>query len=106
MREAQTQSSPPSERRCRDILNPNPVIQPPGPWFPLSAGFVDWLGQLPYLHLAPSHTYQRKKTALLLLSAVLETCTDTWSPGRRKGQPPGQLPCVHLTCLSAAPVTV
>ncbi|XP_031712265.1 thyroid adenoma-associated protein homolog isoform X1 [Anarrhichthys ocellatus] len=51
-------------------------------------GFVEWLGQLPYSYLAPGHSYQRKKTALLLLSAVLETCTDTWSPDKRKGQPP------------------
>ncbi|KAF0033857.1 hypothetical protein F2P81_013923 [Scophthalmus maximus] len=52
--------------------------------------FVEWLDQLPYSYLAPGHSYQRKKTALLLLSAVLETCTDTWSPDRRKGQPPGR----------------
>ncbi|KAM9810968.1 tRNA (32-2'-O)-methyltransferase regulator THADA [Neosynchiropus ocellatus] len=51
-------------------------------------GFVDWLSELPYIYLAPGHSYQRKKTCLLLLSAVLETCTDTWSPDRRKGQPP------------------
>ncbi|MEQ2196922.1 hypothetical protein XENOCAPTIV_018145, partial [Xenoophorus captivus] len=52
-------------------------------------GFVEWLGQLPYSFLSPGHSYQRKKTALLLLSAVLETCTDTWSPDKKKGQPPG-----------------
>ncbi|XP_053726379.1 thyroid adenoma-associated protein homolog isoform X1 [Synchiropus splendidus] len=51
-------------------------------------GFVDWLSELPYCYLAPGHSYQRKKTSLLMLSAVLETCTDTWSPNRRKGQPP------------------
>ncbi|XP_068560247.1 tRNA (32-2'-O)-methyltransferase regulator THADA isoform X2 [Cebidichthys violaceus] len=51
-------------------------------------GFVEWLGQLPYSYLAPGHSYQRKKTALLLLSAVLETCSDTWSPDKKKGQPP------------------
>ncbi|KAM9360663.1 tRNA (32-2'-O)-methyltransferase regulator THADA [Symphorus nematophorus] len=54
-------------------------------------GFVDWLGQLPYSNLAPGHSYQRKKTALLLLSAVLETCTDTWSPDKKKGQPPANI---------------
>uniref|UniRef100_A0A8D3AWE0 Si:ch211-225b11.4 n=1 Tax=Scophthalmus maximus TaxID=52904 RepID=A0A8D3AWE0_SCOMX len=54
-------------------------------------GFVEWLDQLPYSYLAPGHSYQRKKTALLLLSAVLETCTDTWSPDRRKGQPPADM---------------
>ncbi|KAJ7994291.1 hypothetical protein DPEC_G00264360 [Dallia pectoralis] len=52
------------------------------------AGFVDWLSQLPWSYLAPGHSYQRKKTVLLLLSAVLETCTDTWSPEKKKGQPP------------------
>uniref|UniRef100_A0A3Q2QTY6 Si:ch211-225b11.4 n=1 Tax=Fundulus heteroclitus TaxID=8078 RepID=A0A3Q2QTY6_FUNHE len=50
--------------------------------------FVEWLGQLPYSSLSPGLSYQRKKTALLLLSAVLETCTDTWSPDKKKGQPP------------------
>ncbi|XP_070759925.1 tRNA (32-2'-O)-methyltransferase regulator THADA [Enoplosus armatus] len=54
-------------------------------------GFVEWLGQLPYSYLAPGHSYQRKKTALLLLSAVLETCTDTWSPDKKKGQPPANM---------------
>ncbi|TMS04030.1 Thyroid adenoma-associated protein-like protein [Larimichthys crocea] len=54
-------------------------------------GFVDWLDQLPYSYLAPGHSYQRKKTALLLLSAVLETCTDTWSPDKKKGQPPANM---------------
>ncbi|KAA8592239.1 hypothetical protein FQN60_017694 [Etheostoma spectabile] len=53
-------------------------------------GFVEWLGQIPYSYLAPGHSYQRKKTALLLLSAVLETCTDTWRPDKKKGQPPGK----------------
>ncbi|XP_054904834.1 thyroid adenoma-associated protein homolog [Poeciliopsis prolifica] len=54
-------------------------------------GFVDWLGELPYSFLSPGHSYQRKKTALLLLSAVLETCTDTWSPDKKKGQPPANI---------------
>ncbi|XP_029685958.1 thyroid adenoma-associated protein homolog isoform X2 [Takifugu rubripes] len=54
-------------------------------------GFVEWLGQLPYCYLAPGHSYQRKKTALLLLSAVLETCTDSWSPDKKKGQPPANI---------------
>ncbi|XP_030000291.1 thyroid adenoma-associated protein homolog [Sphaeramia orbicularis] len=57
-------------------------------------GFVEWLAQLPYCYLAPGHSYQRKKTALLLLSAVLETCTDTWSPGKKKGQPPVNIGCL------------
>ncbi|XP_058491311.1 thyroid adenoma-associated protein homolog [Solea solea] len=54
-------------------------------------GFVEWLGQLPYSYLSPGHSYQRKKTVLLMLSVVLETCTDTWSPDRRKGQPPANM---------------
>uniref|UniRef100_A0A3Q1FE64 Si:ch211-225b11.4 n=1 Tax=Acanthochromis polyacanthus TaxID=80966 RepID=A0A3Q1FE64_9TELE len=53
--------------------------------------FVEWLSQLPYSYLAPGHSYQRKKTALLLLSAVLETCTDTWNPDKKKGQPPANM---------------
>ncbi|XP_061527590.1 tRNA (32-2'-O)-methyltransferase regulator THADA isoform X2 [Phycodurus eques] len=54
----------------------------------LGIGFVDWLSQLVCCSLTPDHSYQRKKTALLLLSALLETCTDTWSPDKKKGQPP------------------
>ncbi|XP_053277676.1 thyroid adenoma-associated protein homolog [Pleuronectes platessa] len=54
-------------------------------------GFVEWLGHLPYSYLAPGHSYQRKKTVLLLLSVVLETCTDTWSPDKKKGQPPANI---------------
>nr|XP_015221939.1 PREDICTED: thyroid adenoma-associated protein homolog isoform X1 [Lepisosteus oculatus] len=50
--------------------------------------FVDWLTQLCFCYLAPGFNYQRKKTVLLLLSAVLETCTDSWSPEKKKGQPP------------------
>uniref|UniRef100_A0A8C5ALD0 Thyroid adenoma-associated protein homolog n=1 Tax=Gadus morhua TaxID=8049 RepID=A0A8C5ALD0_GADMO len=50
--------------------------------------FVEWLSLLCYSYLAQGHSFQRKKTALLLLSALLETCTDTWSPERKKGQPP------------------
>ncbi|KAJ8263675.1 hypothetical protein COCON_G00161320 [Conger conger] len=54
-------------------------------------GFVDWLAQLPLACLAPGHSFQRKKTVLLLLSVVLETCTDTWSPDKKKGQPPANM---------------
>ncbi|XP_059193716.1 thyroid adenoma-associated protein homolog [Centropristis striata] len=54
-------------------------------------GFVEWLGELPYSYLTPGHNYQRKKTSLLLLSAVLKTCTDTWSPDIKKGQPPASM---------------
>uniref|UniRef100_A0A803XWF0 DUF2428 domain-containing protein n=1 Tax=Meleagris gallopavo TaxID=9103 RepID=A0A803XWF0_MELGA len=50
--------------------------------------FVEWLLQLCISSLIPWANYQRKKTALLLLTAILETCTDTWSPERKKGQPP------------------
>ncbi|XP_063272290.1 tRNA (32-2'-O)-methyltransferase regulator THADA-like isoform X3 [Prinia subflava] len=53
-----------------------------------AVGFVEWLLQLSVASLSPGSNYQRKKTALLLLAAVLETCTDTWSPDRKKGQPP------------------
>ncbi|XP_072289759.1 tRNA (32-2'-O)-methyltransferase regulator THADA [Eucyclogobius newberryi] len=58
------------------------------------AEFVDWLGELPYCYLAPGHSYQRKKTSLLVLTAVLETCTDTWSPDKKKGQPPVNMDCL------------
>ncbi|XP_054029210.1 thyroid adenoma-associated protein homolog [Dryobates pubescens] len=53
-----------------------------------AVGFVEWLLQLSITSLGPGSNYQRKKTAVLLLAAVLETCTDTWSPDRKKGQPP------------------
>ncbi|XP_025947725.1 thyroid adenoma-associated protein homolog [Apteryx rowi] len=53
-----------------------------------AVGFVEWLLQLSISSLTLGSNYQRKKTALLLLAVVLETCTDTWSPERKKGQPP------------------
>ncbi|KAF2977340.1 hypothetical protein EK904_006247 [Melospiza melodia maxima] len=58
-------------------------------YVPLCA-IVPYMGsqQLSIASLSPGSNYQRKKTALLLLAAVLETCTDTWSPDRKKGQPP------------------
>ncbi|XP_055079941.1 thyroid adenoma-associated protein homolog [Periophthalmus magnuspinnatus] len=56
--------------------------------------FVDWLGELPYCYLAAGHSYQRKKTSLLVLTAVLETCTATWSPDKKKGQPPMNMDCL------------
>ncbi|XP_061762555.1 tRNA (32-2'-O)-methyltransferase regulator THADA [Nerophis ophidion] len=51
-------------------------------------GFVDWLCQFACSNLTPGHSYQRKKTVLLFMSALFETCTDTWSPDKKKGQPP------------------
>ncbi|XP_043924630.1 thyroid adenoma-associated protein homolog [Protopterus annectens] len=59
----------------------------------LSAGvdFVEWMTKLVISSLAPGMNYQRKKTALLLLSAVLETCTDSWTPEKKKGQPPAHM---------------
>ncbi|KAJ0041712.1 hypothetical protein NL108_007923, partial [Boleophthalmus pectinirostris] len=56
--------------------------------------FVDWLGELPYCYLAAGHSYQRKKTSLLVLTTVLETCTATWSPDKKKGQPPETMDCL------------
>uniref|UniRef100_A0A8C5RG15 Thyroid adenoma-associated protein homolog n=1 Tax=Laticauda laticaudata TaxID=8630 RepID=A0A8C5RG15_LATLA len=50
--------------------------------------FVDWLLQLCTTSLMSGSNYQRRKTALLLLAAILETFTDTWRPERKKGQPP------------------
>nr|XP_060641919.1 tRNA (32-2'-O)-methyltransferase regulator THADA-like isoform X2 [Anolis sagrei ordinatus] len=50
--------------------------------------FVEWLMQLCLSSVTPGSNYQRRKTSLLLLTAVMETCTDTWSPERKKGQPP------------------
>ncbi|XP_019715994.1 thyroid adenoma-associated protein homolog [Hippocampus comes] len=66
----------------------------------LGIGFVDWLSQLVCCNLTPNHSYQRKKTVLLLLSALLETCTDTWSPDKRKGQPPVDMGSL-LTCATS-----
>ncbi|KAI5613059.1 thyroid adenoma-associated protein-like isoform X3, partial [Silurus asotus] len=53
--------------------------------------FIDWLAQLPFVSLVPGNSFQRKKTALLLLAAILETCSDSWSPDRKKGQPPANM---------------
>ncbi|XP_078523982.1 tRNA (32-2'-O)-methyltransferase regulator THADA-like [Lissotriton helveticus] len=50
--------------------------------------FVEWLMELIVFSLRPASNFQRRKTALLLMSAVLETCTDSWCPERKKGQPP------------------
>ncbi|XP_060105500.1 thyroid adenoma-associated protein homolog isoform X2 [Heteronotia binoei] len=50
--------------------------------------FVEWLLQLCASSLTSGSNYQRRKSALLLLAAILETCTDSWSPERKKGQPP------------------
>ncbi|XP_060125391.1 tRNA (32-2'-O)-methyltransferase regulator THADA-like isoform X3 [Zootoca vivipara] len=50
--------------------------------------FVEWLLQLCISSLTSGSNFQRRKTALLLLAAIMETCTDTWSPERKKGQPP------------------
>lgn len=58
--------------------------------------FVEWLLQLCASSLMPGVNYQRRKTALLLLAAILETCTDTWSPERKKGQPPRKLVCTPV----------
>ncbi|XP_051924804.1 thyroid adenoma-associated protein homolog isoform X2 [Hippocampus zosterae] len=66
----------------------------------LGIGFVDWLSQLVCCNLTPNHSYQRKKTVLLLLSALLETCTDTWSPDKKKGQPPVDMGSL-LTCATS-----
>ncbi|XP_066509917.1 tRNA (32-2'-O)-methyltransferase regulator THADA-like [Hoplias malabaricus] len=53
--------------------------------------FVEWLAYLPLTYLVPGNSFQRKKTALLLLNAVLETYSDCWSPDRKKGQPPANM---------------
>ncbi|XP_070618935.1 tRNA (32-2'-O)-methyltransferase regulator THADA-like [Erythrolamprus reginae] len=50
--------------------------------------FVDWLLQLCITSLMSGSNYQRRKTGLILLAALLETFTDTWRPERKKGQPP------------------
>ncbi|XP_051832283.1 thyroid adenoma-associated protein homolog [Antechinus flavipes] len=50
--------------------------------------FVEWLLQLSVSQLGPASGFQRRRTSLLLLEALLATCTDSWSPERKKGQPP------------------
>ncbi|XP_054852467.1 thyroid adenoma-associated protein homolog isoform X2 [Eublepharis macularius] len=59
-------------------------------WRPLAQAvdFVEWLLKLCTSSLILESNYQRRKSALLLLAAILETCTDSWSPERKKGQPP------------------
>ncbi|KAM9097253.1 tRNA (32-2'-O)-methyltransferase regulator THADA-like isoform 2-T2 [Sarcophilus harrisii] len=54
----------------------------------LTGDFVEWLLQLSLSQLGPASGFQRRRTALLLLAALLATCTDSWSPERKKGQPP------------------
>ncbi|XP_020852051.1 tRNA (32-2'-O)-methyltransferase regulator THADA-like isoform X2 [Phascolarctos cinereus] len=60
---------------------------PPEPLL-LTGDFVEWLLQLSVSQLGPASGFQRRRTALLLLTALLATCTDSWSPERKKGQPP------------------
>ncbi|XP_027715170.1 thyroid adenoma-associated protein homolog [Vombatus ursinus] len=60
---------------------------PPEPLL-LTGDFVEWLLQLSVSQLGPASGFQRRRTALLLLTALLVTCTDSWSPERKKGQPP------------------
>ncbi|XP_060539742.1 tRNA (32-2'-O)-methyltransferase regulator THADA-like isoform X1 [Pantherophis guttatus] len=60
--------------------------------------FVDWLLKLCTTSLMSGSNYQRRKTALLLLAAILETFTDTWRPERKKGQPPRNM--ATLLCWS------
>ncbi|XP_044296671.1 thyroid adenoma-associated protein homolog [Varanus komodoensis] len=50
--------------------------------------FVEWLLHVCISSLMPGSNYQRRKSGLLLLEAILETCTETWRPERKKGQPP------------------
>nr|XP_014340597.1 PREDICTED: thyroid adenoma-associated protein homolog isoform X2 [Latimeria chalumnae] len=73
--------TPNQEKRISELAAPDPVLSQ-------GIDFVDWLLCLSVSSLAPGLNYQRKKTALLLLSAVLETCTDCWTPEKKKGQPP------------------
>ncbi|XP_053555762.1 thyroid adenoma-associated protein homolog [Bombina bombina] len=53
--------------------------------------FLEWLLQLSVSSLSPVGNYQRHCSALLILCALLETCTDCWIPQKKKGQPPKDL---------------
>ncbi|XP_072271725.1 tRNA (32-2'-O)-methyltransferase regulator THADA-like isoform X2 [Pyxicephalus adspersus] len=53
--------------------------------------FTEWLFQLSVSSLSPSGNYQRRCSALLSLCSLLESCTDCWSPEKKKGQPPQDL---------------
>ncbi|XP_036604150.1 thyroid adenoma-associated protein homolog [Trichosurus vulpecula] len=61
---------------------------PPPESLLLTGDFVEWLLQLTVSQLGPASGFQRRRTALLLLTSLLATCTDSWSPERKKGQPP------------------
>ncbi|XP_075072219.1 tRNA (32-2'-O)-methyltransferase regulator THADA-like [Mixophyes fleayi] len=50
--------------------------------------FTEWLFQLSISSLPPAGNYQRRCSALITLCSLLESCTDCWSPQRKKGQPP------------------
>ncbi|XP_041422958.1 thyroid adenoma-associated protein homolog isoform X2 [Xenopus laevis] len=54
--------------------------------------FLEWLLQLSISSLSPAGNYQRRCSGLLLLSVLLESCTDSWTPQRKKGQPPSDMP--------------
>ncbi|KAM4808102.1 tRNA (32-2'-O)-methyltransferase regulator THADA-like [Rhinophrynus dorsalis] len=53
-----------------------------------SIGFLNWLHHLSISSISPAGNYQRRCSGLLTLRSLLESCTDCWSPQRKKGQPP------------------
>ncbi|XP_063310550.1 tRNA (32-2'-O)-methyltransferase regulator THADA-like [Pelobates fuscus] len=50
--------------------------------------FLEWLLQLSVSTISTAGNYQRRCSGLLTFSALLESCSDCWTPQKKKGQPP------------------
>uniref|UniRef100_A0A8C5N3X0 DUF2428 domain-containing protein n=1 Tax=Leptobrachium leishanense TaxID=445787 RepID=A0A8C5N3X0_9ANUR len=50
--------------------------------------FLEWLLQLSVTSISPAGNYQRRCSGLLIFGALLESCSDCWTPQKKKGQPP------------------
>jgi len=60
--------------------------------------FVTWLFDLAVSCFFPGASYQRQKTAMQLLVAILDVFSVKWQPDKKKGQPPG-LYVIRLVCV-------
>ncbi|KAH0625585.1 hypothetical protein JD844_015164 [Phrynosoma platyrhinos] len=83
LRQKASNKKPQSPQQASNLIGKNREIS-----LVQAVDFIEWLLQLCMSSLTSGPNYQRKKTSLLLLAAIMETCTDTWNPERKKGQPP------------------
>ncbi|KAM8961746.1 tRNA (32-2'-O)-methyltransferase regulator THADA-like [Pelodytes ibericus] len=50
--------------------------------------FLEWLLHVSVSAMSPAGNYQRRCSGLLMFSALLESCSDSWTAQKKKGQPP------------------